>query len=152
MVKFKKIGVLAVSAIMAVSSVLNVYAKAGKGEGYIYRNGSKVGRWENEMSKQYACASTCETNTGTGTQYYKNTYMTVNVQSIYPYGGSHAYYVNATLNVNETGNHGKYAYADKSIPTTEYGTSAYTKHVIIIEGTSYTPEYPNGISNVVRPD
>lgn len=149
MVKFKKIGVFAVSAIMTVAGVLNAYA--GSGNGYIYRNGSAVGRWENEMGKQYASASTYETGTGTGTQYYKNTYMTVNVQSIYPYGGSHAYYVNASLNVGETGNYNKQAYVYKPIPTTEYGTSAYTKHVILIEGTSYTPEYTSGTSNVVRP-
>lgn len=148
MVKFKKIGVLAVSVILTVASVLNVYA--GTGSGDIKRNGITVGKWENSMSKQYANASTYEKDGGK--KYYKNTYMTVNVQSIYPYGGSHAYYVNATLNVNETGSHGNRAYADKSIPTTEYGTSAYTKHVIMIEGTAYTPEYPNGTSNVVRPD
>ena len=148
MVKFKRLSVLAVSAIMTVASVLNVYA--GAGNGYIYKNGTKVAIWENSMETQYASATTYETN---GTyKYYKNTYMTVNVNSIYPYGGSHAYYVNATLNANQAGNNNKQAYAEKKIPTTERGTSAYTKHVIIIEGTSYTPAYENGYSMVVRPN
>ena len=147
MVKFKKIGVLSVSAIMAVAGVMNVYA--GVGDGYIYRNGTIVGIWHNEMTTQSATAYTMDK---TSVHYDKTTYMTVNVQSIYPYGGSHAYYVNKTLSGKDTGNGNMSAIAAKSIPTTERGTSAYTKHVIMIEGTAYTPAYPNGISNVVKPD
>ncbi len=150
MVKLKKIGVLAVSVIMTVSSVLNVYA--GRGTGSIYKGNTQVGIWYNYMEKQYAKAYTMDI---TSVHYDKTTYMTVNVQSIYPYGGSHAYYVNKTLSAGNTmdvGKDGDKAIAEKKIPTTEYGTSAYTKHVIMIEGTAYTPVYSNGTSNVVKPD
>ena len=146
--KLKKMGVLMVSAIITVASVLNVYA-VGEGSGNIYKDGNQIGQWENYMEKQYARASTGEP--GNATTYYKNTYMTVNIQSIYPYGGSHAYYVNATLDVNQSNKHNNTAFAEKAIPTTEYGTSAYTKHVIIVNGTAYTPAYNNGNSNLVKP-
>ncbi len=146
MVKFKKLSVLAVSAIMTVASVLNVYAGAGKG--YIYKNGTRVAEWSNNMDEQNATAQTIDMTT---VHYDKTTYMTVNVKSIYPYGGTHAYYVNATLSANDTKNGNLSATANKVIPTTERGTSAYTKHVIMIEGTAYTPAYENGYSMVVRP-
>lgn len=146
MIKFKKIGVLAVSVIMMVSSVVNVYA--GSTNGYIYKSGERVGIWYNYMDQQNASAYTMGT---TSVYYDKTAYMTVNVQSIYPNGGSHAYYVNASLSAANTTSTNNRAEARKTIPTTERGTSAYTKHVIIIEGTAYTPEYNSGTSNVVRP-
>ena len=146
--KLKKMGVLMISVIITVASVLNVYADGiGYGD-YIYKGNSEVGKWNNHIEKQYASASTGELRSET--KYYKNTYMTVNVQSIYPYGGSHSYYVNATLDAGQSGNHYNTAFAEKKIPSTEYGTSAYTKHVIMIDGTAYTPVYNNGNSNLVK--
>ncbi len=121
------------SQTAAFASEIIQESKRGK----IMKNGDEIGDYYHYIREDQAEATT--TDDTRPVHNAKNTYMTLNVKSIYIYGGTHAYYVKK--NTEEAN-----AWVFQKVPTTERATSIDTTHIIIVDGTAYTPYYPNGYS------
>lgn len=138
---------LLLATVFVMSGVINV--TAGDDGGNIYKNGSIIGKWNSEMTEQYALAETYEMNHTT--KYTRFAYLNAQVKSVYSNTGVYSYYVNKQLNPGEAGSYNAEARAQYRFPSTEKGYRAYTKHNITIDATAYTPSYNTAAGNLITP-
>ena len=135
----KKLVTLGLVGVMAMGQCMSAFAAAANSKhGIIYTSsGAELGKWKNEMTTGYVNAETWEKNQST--KCTRIAYISATTTSVYSNTGSYSHYKNVQLNKGEKGSYNGIARARITFPATEVGKLAYTKHLIIINGSAYAP-------------
>ena len=133
----KKIATLGLVGVMAMGQCMSAFAASSRSGNINNTAGTKVGEWNNKITEHYVNAETLEKNQST--KYTRIAYISATTTSVYSNTGSYSHYKNVQLNKGEKGSYNGIARASITFPATEVGKLAYTKHLIIINGSAYAP-------------